>query len=85
MGICNETRDLHYAHRSIRTKFAKCMSLHQWKVLLKDCLEYVLSSPVADTEPPYDMLAIRLRLLQLTEACHLPDVRFITQPLNTGV
>ena len=52
------------------------MAVQEWKMFIKDCSEYaLLKGTIADVLPAYDILLIRLRLLQLIEACHLLDVR----------
>lgn len=57
-------------------KFAAYMPEQKWKQTIKDCLEYALSTnPVYEAEPPCNILTIRLRLLQLIEACQLIDIR----------
>jgi hypothetical protein len=62
-------------------KSAKYMSVQEWKIFIKDCTEYaLLKATIEDVLTAYDILLIRLRLLQLIEACHLLDVR--TNPKN---
>ena len=57
-------------------KFTRYASLPQWKTYIKDCTEYaLLDANIDDVLLSYDILAIRLHLLQLIEACHLLDVR----------
>jgi hypothetical protein len=57
-------------------KFTRYATLPQWKTYIKDCTEYaLLDANIDDVLLSYDILAIRLRLLQLIEACHLLDVR----------
>jgi len=57
-------------------KFARYASLPQWKTYIKDCTEYaLLDTNIDDVLLSYDILAFRLHLLQLIEACHLLDVR----------
>jgi len=52
------------------------MAVQEWKLFIKDCTEYaLLKGPIADVRPAYDILRIRLRLLQLIEACHLLNIR----------
>jgi hypothetical protein len=52
------------------------MSEHEWKKTLQALSIYALcNDSVLDTFPPYNILTLRLRLLQLIEACHLIDVR----------
>lgn len=48
----------------------------QWKKTLQALSIYALcNDSVLDTLPPYNILTLRLRLLQLIEACHLINVR----------
>jgi len=57
-------------------KFTRYASLLQWKTYIKDSTEYALLDANIDAAmQSSDVLAIRLRLLQLIEACHLLDVR----------
>ena len=57
-------------------KLAKYMTVQEWKIFIKDCTEYaLLKGTIADVQPAYDILLIRLRLLQLIEACHLLYIR----------
>ena len=57
-------------------KFTRYATLLQWKTYMEDCTEYaLLDARIDDAMQSYDVLAIRLRLLQLIEACHLLDVR----------
>jgi hypothetical protein len=57
-------------------KLAKYMAVQEWKIFIKDCTEYaLLKGTIADVQPAYDILLIRLRLLQLIEACHLLYIR----------
>lgn len=57
-------------------KFAEYMAERQWKKTLKIFTEYALSdTSIAEEYPDYNLLTIRLRLLQLIEACHLLEVR----------
>ena len=57
-------------------KLAKYMAVQEWEIFIKDCTEYaLLKATIADVRPAYDILLIRLRLLQLIEACHLLHVR----------
>jgi hypothetical protein len=65
-------------------KFATTMAVQEWKIFIKDCTEYALfTGTIADVRPAYDILRIRLRLLQLIEACHLLDVRTNAKIENT--
>jgi hypothetical protein len=62
-------------------KAAVYMTVQEWKILIRDCIEYaLLKATITDVLTAYDILLIRLRLLQLIEACHLLDVR--TNPKN---
>jgi len=57
-------------------KLAKYMSVQEWEAFIKDCTEYaLLKATITDVRTAYDILLIRLRLLQLIEACHLLHVR----------
>jgi len=48
----------------------------QWQKTLQALSIYALcNDSVLDTFPPYNILTLRLRLLQLIEACHLIHVR----------
>lgn len=65
----------HNPYKAIK-KFAGCMSAAEWKKALQELTEYALSdSPIDDAYPPYNILTVRQRLLQLIEACHLLEVR----------
>ncbi len=57
-------------------KFTRYATLPQWKTYMEDCTEYaLLDARIDDAMQSSDVLAIRLHLLQLIEACHLLDVR----------
>lgn len=57
-------------------KFAKYKSDEEWKTTIDDCVELALSNySIVELHPPYNMLHVRLRLLQLIEACYLLDIR----------
>jgi len=57
-------------------KFCSYMPEPQWKKTLQALSIYALCyDSVLDTFPPYNILTLRLRLLQLIEACHLINVR----------
>ena len=57
-------------------KFTRYRAEIDWKWILKGCTEYALSnSSLDDAYPEFDVLAIRLHLLKLVEACHLLEVR----------
>ena len=57
-------------------KFTRYATLPQWNTYIKDCTEYaLLDANIDDVLLSYDILAIRLHLLQLIEACHLLDIR----------
>ena len=48
----------------------------QWQKTLQALSIYALcNDSVLDTFPPYNILTLRLRLLQLIEACHLIHVQ----------
>jgi hypothetical protein len=60
------------------------MALQEWQIFIKDCTEYaLLKATIADVQPAYNILLVRLRLLQLIEACHLLDVRTNAKIKNT--
>jgi hypothetical protein len=66
-------------------KFANYMAVQEWKIFIKDCTEYaLLKGTIADVQPAYDILLIRLRLLQLIEACHLLNIRTNAKIENTA-
>lgn len=65
----------HDPYLAIR-KFTAYETEAAWKQACKDLAEYALSnSSIADEYPLSEMLAIRLHLLRLLEACHLLQVR----------
>lgn len=76
-------KQYHDPYKAIK-KSCNSMSLNEWKAILKELLEYALSnSSLTTTDPPYNILTIRLRLLQLIEASHLINHRLKkTKPEN---
>jgi len=57
-------------------KFVSHMTELEWKKALKVLVEYALTNDPVDAEyPSYELMVIRLRMLQLIEACHLLHVR----------
>lgn len=69
------SRQYHDPYRAIK-KFCRYMPAHEWKKILKEITEYGLSrDTITESLPPYNILTIRLRLVQLIEACHLLDLR----------
>jgi len=57
-------------------KFCNYMPEAQWKKTLETLVMYALySDSVLDISPHYNLFTMRLRLLQLIEACHLINVR----------
>lgn len=52
------------------------MAEPEWKKVLKELTEFALSNTSIDEiSPSYNILSVRLRLLQMIEACHLLHVR----------
>lgn len=65
----------HNPYKAI-TKFTGYMTEAEWKKALKEIAEYALSnSKMIDEQYPYNILTLRLRLMQLIEGCHLLQVR----------
>jgi hypothetical protein len=61
-------------------KICSYMPEPQWQKTLQALSIYALcNDSVLDTFPPYNILTLRLRLLQLIEACHLIHVRIKNQ------
>lgn len=57
-------------------KFCSYMPEPQWEKTLQALSIYALcNDSVLDTSPSYNILTLRIRLLQLIEACHLINVR----------
>jgi len=57
-------------------KFAAHMTELEWKKALKTIVDYALTHCTVDDEyPAAELMAFRLRMLQLIEACHLLHVR----------
>ena len=72
----NLTAGQYYNPYKAIKKFAGYMPEPGWKKIFKEITEYALSNrSINDEYYPYNMLTIRLRLLQLIEACHLLEVR----------
>ena len=72
-------RQYYNPYKAIK-KFCSYLKESQWKKVLEECVEYALGSySIQEALPSYDILIIRLRLLQLIEACHLIDVRINTE------
>lgn len=68
-------RQYHNPYKAI-DKFVDFMTEAEWKKTFKEITEYALSNNSIDDEYyPYNILTIRLRLMQLIEACHLLEVR----------
>jgi hypothetical protein len=60
------------------------MAIQEWKTFIKACTEYaLLKGTVADVQPAYNILLVRLRLLQLIETCHLLNTRTNAKIENT--
>ncbi|NOT91973.1 hypothetical protein [Ferruginibacter sp.] len=65
-------------------KFISHMTEIEWKKALKVIIEYALSTdPINDEYPSSELMTIRLRMLQLIEACHLLHVRTNLQAKST--
>ena len=65
----------HDPYKAIK-KFCSYMAEPQWSNYLKDITEYALSKDTIDEiYHPYNILTVRLRMMQLIEACHLIDIR----------
>jgi len=72
-------------YRAIK-KFCTYMAEPEWNKALKEFTEYALGKhTINELYPPYDILALRLRLLQLVEACHLLNVRINRKIANADV
>lgn len=57
-------------------KFCTYMAEPEWNNYLKDVTEYALNKDTLDDLfHPYNILTVRLRMIQLIEACHLIDIR----------
>jgi len=68
-------RQYHNPYRAIK-KFCSYMAQQEWYKFLKEITAFALSKDQVDeTKPFYNILKIRLCMLQLIEACHLLDVR----------
>lgn len=65
----------HNPYKAIK-KFCNYKAEQEWKKALTELTEYALSnSSINEVYPPYNILPLRQRLLQLIEACHLLKVR----------
>ena len=65
----------HDPYRAIK-KFCTYMTEPEWNNYLKDVTEFALSKDTLDeTYHPYNILTVRLRMMQLIEACHLIEIR----------
>lgn len=59
-------------------KFCNYMPAGEWEKFIREMLEYALSNEsIYEGSAGYDILKIRLRLLQMVEAAHLIDVRVL--------
>lgn len=68
-------RQYHNPYKAIK-KFCTYMAEPVWKKTLNELTEYALSDDTIDEiYPVYNILTVRLRLLQLMEACYLIGVR----------
>ena len=65
----------HDPYKAIKT-FCSYMAEQQWSNYLKDVTEYALSKDtIEEVYHPYNILTVRLRMMQLIEACHLIEIR----------
>ena len=77
-------KQYHNPYKAI-TKYCGHQTELEWKTLFKEITEYALSrDSITASSPPYNMLTIRLRLLQLIEACHLLNLRINNKKEKTG-
>ena len=68
-------RQYHNPYKAIK-RFCNCMSALEWKHFFKELTDNALTKhPDEEIFFSFNLLTIRLRLLQLIEACHLIDVR----------
>ncbi len=68
-------RQYHNPYKAIK-KFCRYMAEPEWKQCLKLLCEYALSNDSINLHvPAYDILTVRLRLMQLIEGCYLVVVR----------
>lgn len=65
----------HNPYKAIK-KFCNYMAEPEWNNYLKDVTEYALNKDTLDDLfHPYNILTVRLRMMQLIEACYLIDIR----------
>jgi hypothetical protein len=65
----------YHPYKAIK-KFCTYMAEPEWNNYLKDITEYALSKDTLDEiYHPYNILTVRLRMMQLIEACHLIEIR----------
>ena len=65
----------HDPYRAIK-KFCTYMAEPEWNNYLKDVTEFALSKDTLDeVYNPQNILTVRLRMMQLVEACHLINIR----------
>jgi hypothetical protein len=65
----------HDPYKAIK-KFCTYMAEPEWEKYLKDVTEFALSKDSLDeVYHPFNILNVRLRMMQLIEACHLIDIR----------
>lgn len=57
-------------------KFCKYMPEAEWENTLETLTKYALfTDSILDTQPRYNILTMKLRLMQMIEACHLIQIR----------
>ncbi len=72
----------HNPYKAI-AKFCNYLPYREWRKFIKEMLEYALSNDtIEEGSPGYDILKIRLRLLQMVEAAHLIGVRMCKKELS---
>jgi hypothetical protein len=65
----------HDPYKAVK-RFCTYMAEPEWENYLKDVTEFALSKDTLDeVYHPYNILTVRLRMMQLIEACHLIDIR----------
>lgn len=65
----------HDPYKAIK-KFCTYMAEPEWNNYLKDITEFALSKDTLDeVYQAYNILTVRIRIMQLIEACHLIDIR----------
>jgi hypothetical protein len=68
-------KQYHNPYKAIK-KFVQYLREPEWKTVLQELTEYALSNgSIMDASYPYNILTLRLRMLQLIEACYLLEVR----------